>query len=211
MSSLSHERNEIEQNTQVAIAQKNFEATQLKLDIEKNQRFATLVQQQEIALREAEQQAQVVSTQRAAGNAEKIKGRRPLQETASPCTGPSLFPAREERVGVRGPAHSGCRPVPSTRARQKARQPASPRPRTRSSNPVPSSGESVANSVIAKAGPRLLSAAGTSGFAIRMLRRILTTCGPVAPPSPPRGWGHSGGNGAIPTRSRSLPGAGGSL
>jgi len=51
---------------------------------------------------------------------------------------------------------------------------------TNSSNPSPSSGESVANSVIAKAGPRLLSAAGTSGFAIRMLRRILTTCGPVA-------------------------------
>ena len=37
---------------------------------------------------------------------------------------------------------AGCRPVPSNRARQKARQPASPRPRTRSSNPVPSSGES---------------------------------------------------------------------
>src|SRR5215472_7545361 len=57
------ERNEIEQNTQVAIAQKNFEATQLKLDIEKNQRFATLVQLQEIASREAEQQAQIASTQ----------------------------------------------------------------------------------------------------------------------------------------------------
>jgi uncharacterized membrane protein YqiK len=57
------ERNEIEQNTQVAIAQKNFEATQQKLDIEKNQRFATLVQQQEIASREAEQQAQVASNQ----------------------------------------------------------------------------------------------------------------------------------------------------
>jgi uncharacterized membrane protein YqiK len=57
------ERNEIEQNTQVAIAKKNFEATQQKLDIEKNQRFATLVQQQEIASREAEQQAQVASTQ----------------------------------------------------------------------------------------------------------------------------------------------------
>jgi uncharacterized membrane protein YqiK len=57
------ERNEIEQNTQVAIAKKNFEATQLKLDIEKNQRFATLVQQQEIASREAELQAQVASTQ----------------------------------------------------------------------------------------------------------------------------------------------------
>ena len=38
---------------------------------------------------------------------------------------------------------AGCRPVPSNRARQKARQPASPRPRTRSSNPVPSSGESA--------------------------------------------------------------------
>src|SRR6516164_5780868 len=57
------ERNEIEQNTQVAIAKKNFEATQQKLDIEKNQCFATLVQQQEIALREAEQQAQVAATQ----------------------------------------------------------------------------------------------------------------------------------------------------
>jgi uncharacterized membrane protein YqiK len=59
----TQERNEIEQNTQVAIAKKNFEATQLKLDIEKNQRFATLVQLQEIALREAEQQAQVAATQ----------------------------------------------------------------------------------------------------------------------------------------------------
>jgi uncharacterized membrane protein YqiK len=59
----AQERNEIEQNTQVAIAKKNFEATQLKLDIEKNQRVATLVQQQEIALREAEQQAQVASIQ----------------------------------------------------------------------------------------------------------------------------------------------------
>jgi hypothetical protein len=38
---------------------------------------------------------------------------------------------------------AGCRPVPSNRARQKARQPASPRPRTRSSNPVPSSSESA--------------------------------------------------------------------
>ena len=59
----SQERNEIEQNTAVAIAKKNFEATQLKLEIEKDQRFATLVQQQEIAMREAEQQAQVASTQ----------------------------------------------------------------------------------------------------------------------------------------------------
>jgi uncharacterized membrane protein YqiK len=59
----AQERNEIEQNTEVAIAKKNFEATQLKLVIEKDQRFATLVQQQEIAVREAEQQAEVASTQ----------------------------------------------------------------------------------------------------------------------------------------------------
>jgi hypothetical protein len=38
---------------------------------------------------------------------------------------------------------AGCRPAPSNRARQKARQPASPRPRTRSSNLVPSSREST--------------------------------------------------------------------
>jgi hypothetical protein len=38
---------------------------------------------------------------------------------------------------------AGCRPVPSNRARQKARQLASPRSRTRSSNPVPSSEESA--------------------------------------------------------------------
>src|SRR5215472_14085917 len=59
----ARERNEIEQNTQVAIAQKNFEASQQKLDIEKNQRFATLVQQQDIATREAEQNAQVAAIQ----------------------------------------------------------------------------------------------------------------------------------------------------
>lgn len=57
------ERNEIEQNTQVAISQKNFEATQQKLSIEKNQRFATLEQQQLVATREAEQQALVAATQ----------------------------------------------------------------------------------------------------------------------------------------------------
>ena len=59
----SKERNEIEQTTQVAIAHKNYEATQQKLDIEKNQRFATLSQQQEVSVREAEQGAQVASTQ----------------------------------------------------------------------------------------------------------------------------------------------------
>lgn len=59
----SKERNEIEQHTQVAIAQKNYEATQQKLSIEKNQRFATLEQQQQVATREAEQSALVAATQ----------------------------------------------------------------------------------------------------------------------------------------------------
>jgi uncharacterized membrane protein YqiK len=59
----SKERNDIEQNTQVAIAQKNYEATQQKLDIERNQRLATLAQQQEVSTREAEQSAAVASIQ----------------------------------------------------------------------------------------------------------------------------------------------------
>jgi len=59
----SKERNDIEQNTQVAIAQKNYEASQQKLDIDRNQRFATLMQQQDVSVREAEQAAQVASIQ----------------------------------------------------------------------------------------------------------------------------------------------------
>lgn len=55
------ERNEIEQDTSVAIAQKNFEATQLKLTIEKDQTFATLQQQQEVATRQAQQTAEVAT------------------------------------------------------------------------------------------------------------------------------------------------------
>lgn len=57
----ARERNEIEQDTSVAIAKKNFEATQLKLTIEKDQTFATLHQQQEVATRQAQQSAEVAS------------------------------------------------------------------------------------------------------------------------------------------------------
>ena len=55
------ERNEIEQDTSVAIAKKNYEATQLKLTIEKDQTFATLQQQQEVATRQVQQSAEVAS------------------------------------------------------------------------------------------------------------------------------------------------------
>jgi uncharacterized membrane protein YqiK len=57
------ERNDIEQNTQVAIAQKNYEASQQRLSIDQNQRFATLEQQQQVATREAEQGSQVAMIQ----------------------------------------------------------------------------------------------------------------------------------------------------
>jgi uncharacterized membrane protein YqiK len=57
----ARERNEIEQDTSVAIAKKNYEATQLKLTIEKDQTFATLQQQQEVATRDAQQKAEVAS------------------------------------------------------------------------------------------------------------------------------------------------------
>jgi uncharacterized membrane protein YqiK len=57
----ARERNEIEQDTSVAIAKKNYEASQLKLDIEKDQTFATLHQQQEIATRNVQQKAEIAS------------------------------------------------------------------------------------------------------------------------------------------------------
>ena len=50
--------------------------------------------------------------------------------------------ATRSAIAVAG-CSAGCGPVPSNRTRQKARQPDSPRSRTRSSNPVPSSGESA--------------------------------------------------------------------
>jgi uncharacterized membrane protein YqiK len=51
------ERNEIEQDTTVAISRKNFEAKQLQLEIDRSRRFAELAQTQEVSGREAEQAA----------------------------------------------------------------------------------------------------------------------------------------------------------
>lgn len=53
------QRNAIEQDTAVQIAEKNFTAKQEQLRIEQQQTFAVLAQQQEIANRQAEQHAQV--------------------------------------------------------------------------------------------------------------------------------------------------------
>lgn len=52
-------RNEIEQDTEVAIKQKNLEAERLRLGLVRDEEFAKLEQQQEIATRRATQQAEV--------------------------------------------------------------------------------------------------------------------------------------------------------
>jgi len=57
------ERNEIEQDTAVAIAKRNYEASQQRLGIQKDQRFAELEQQRDVSTREAEQAAQVAAFQ----------------------------------------------------------------------------------------------------------------------------------------------------
>jgi uncharacterized membrane protein YqiK len=59
----NRERNEIEQDTTVAISKKNFEAKQLQLEIDRQKRFAELAQSQEVAGREAEQAAIVAKVQ----------------------------------------------------------------------------------------------------------------------------------------------------
>ena len=59
----NRERNEIEQDTAVAISRKNFEAKQLQLEIDRQKRFAELAQSQEVAAREAEQNAIVAKVQ----------------------------------------------------------------------------------------------------------------------------------------------------
>lgn len=51
------QRNDIEQDTEVQVRTKNLEASRQKLDIEKQQEFATLSQQREIATTRAEQTA----------------------------------------------------------------------------------------------------------------------------------------------------------
>ncbi len=53
-------RNEIEQDTEVGIKEKNLEAERRRLTLERDEQFARLEQQQEIATRRAEQGAEVV-------------------------------------------------------------------------------------------------------------------------------------------------------
>lgn len=57
------QRNDVEQDTEVQVRTKNLDATRQKLSIEKDQEFATLTQQREVANARAEQVAQIASQQ----------------------------------------------------------------------------------------------------------------------------------------------------
>ncbi len=57
------QRNDIEQDTEVQVRTKNLEAERVKLDISKNQEFATLTQLQAIANAKAEQIAEIAKTE----------------------------------------------------------------------------------------------------------------------------------------------------
>ena len=54
-------RNDIEQDTNVAIANKNLEAERQRLDIQRDQEYATLEQQREVEIRRASQTAEISS------------------------------------------------------------------------------------------------------------------------------------------------------
>jgi uncharacterized membrane protein YqiK len=56
-------RNEIEQNAEVSVRTKNLEAERLKLELAKQEQYAKLMQEQEIAIRTAEQMAEVATLQ----------------------------------------------------------------------------------------------------------------------------------------------------
>lgn len=56
-------RNEIEQETEVAIAQKNLEAEQQRLEVLRDQEYARMEQQREVAIRRAAQEAEIAREQ----------------------------------------------------------------------------------------------------------------------------------------------------
>src|SRR5690606_2120078 len=58
-------RNDIEQDTQVAIKTKNLEAERLKLEISKQEEYARLEQQREVEVRRAAQSAEIAAEQAA--------------------------------------------------------------------------------------------------------------------------------------------------
>lgn len=68
------QRNDVEQDTEVFVRQKNLEAARLKLDITKQEQFATMSQEREIATSKAEQAA-LIATQQAQRTREASEAR----------------------------------------------------------------------------------------------------------------------------------------
>jgi len=76
-------RNDIEQDTRVAIEKKNLEATQLSLELKKEEEYATLKQEQEVAIRRAELASNIsMEESKKAKNSEnaKIVAEREMEE-----------------------------------------------------------------------------------------------------------------------------------
>ena len=71
-------RNDIEQDTEIAIRQKNLEAERLRLTLGRDEEYARLEQEREIATRRAEQQAEIA--QRQAGKKRESEEARILSE-----------------------------------------------------------------------------------------------------------------------------------
>jgi len=78
------QRNDIEQDTEVAISQKNLVAEQQKLEIEREKEYARLAQQREVEVRRAQQTAEIAE-QRAAREREakqaEISARQQVEQT----------------------------------------------------------------------------------------------------------------------------------
>ncbi|UXH77383.1 flotillin family protein [Roseateles amylovorans] len=77
------QRNDVEQDTEVQVRTKNLDATRQKLNIEKDQEFATLGQQREIEVTRAEQAALIASQQAERGRqaeAAKIEAERQVSQ-----------------------------------------------------------------------------------------------------------------------------------
>jgi uncharacterized membrane protein YqiK len=77
------ERNEIEQDTEVAVREKNRDALQRKLEIQQQETFMTLAQEQEVRSRQAEQGAKIASIEaerKREAEQSKIQADRQIQE-----------------------------------------------------------------------------------------------------------------------------------
>ena len=75
------ERNEVEQDVEVAVREKNRDALSRKLEIEQQEAFMTLEQEQQVKTRTAEQNAKIAAERRREAEQTRILAERQIQET----------------------------------------------------------------------------------------------------------------------------------